>query len=60
MANRRNDINNEIAYFYTVIKNMDTKDGIKQSKINDHEVSVDEILYDNFSADFDMDKQVSK
>ena len=58
MANRQNNINDKIAYFYTVIKNMDIKDGIKQSKINDHEVSVDEVLYDNFSDNFDVDKQL--
>ncbi len=34
MRNHRDDIKNEIAYFYTVIKNMDTKGEIKQSKIN--------------------------
>ena len=33
MKNHRNDIKNEIAYFYKVIKNMDSKDNIKNSKI---------------------------
>ncbi len=57
MGNRRNNIKNEIAYFYTVIKNMDTKDNIKKSKVKAHEISLEEIIYDNFSDDFDIDKQ---
>ena len=60
MRNHRDNIKNEIAYFYTVIKNMDTKDEIKQSKINEHELQIDDILYDNFSEDFDVDKQVAE
>ena len=60
MRNHRDDIKNEIAYFYTVIKNMDTKDEIKQSKINEHELQIGDILYDNFSDDFDVDKQVQE
>lgn len=46
MGNRRNNI-----------KNMDTKDNIKKSKVKAHEISLEEIIYDNFSDDFDMDKQ---
>lgn len=60
MRNHRDDIKNEIAYFYTVIKNMDTKDEIKQSKINEHELQIYDILYDNFSEDFDVDKQAQE
>ena len=60
MRNHHNDIKNEIAYFYTVIKNMDTKDEIKQFKINKHELQMDDILYDNFSDNFDVDKQVAE
>lgn len=59
MVNRRNNIKNEIAYFYTVIKNMDTKDRARKSKIKEYEILVYEIIYDNFSADFDMDKQAA-
>lgn len=58
MGNHRDNIKNEIAYFYTVIKNMDTKDGIKQSKIKEHEMPIEEISYDNFSDDFDVGKQL--
>ena len=55
---RRENIKNEIAYFYTVIKNMDTRGKIEQSKID--ELQIDDILYDNFSEDFDVDKQVAE
>lgn len=58
MGNHRDNIKNEISYFYTVIKNMDTKDSIKQSKIKEHEMSIEKISYDNFSDDFDVDKQL--
>lgn len=34
MKKRHENIKNELAYFYKVIKNIDLKDNIKQSKIN--------------------------
>ena len=37
MKNRNEDIKNEIAYFYKVIRHMDIKDIIRQAKINEHE-----------------------
>ena len=52
MRNHRNDIKNELAYFYTIIKNMDIKDSVKNSKIKEHEFSLEEVIYDNFSDDF--------
>ncbi len=58
MGNRHDNIKNEIAYFYKVIKNMDSKDNIKNSKIREHEISLQEIVYDNFSDNFDVDKQL--
>ncbi len=58
MKNHRDGIKNEIAYFYKVIKNMDSKDNIKNSKIREHEISLQEIVYDNFSDDFYLDKQL--
>ena len=57
MKNRHENIKNELAYFYKVIKNMDIKDNIKQSKINEHETPLDEILYDQFSVGENLDKQ---
>ena len=57
MKNRHENIKNELAYFYKVIKNLDIKDSIKQSKINKHETPLDEILYDQFSVGENMDEQ---
>lgn len=48
MGNRHDNIKNEIAYFYTVIKNMDMKESIKRSKIKDNEVLTD-IIQDVYS-----------
>ena len=56
MKNHHENIKNELAYFYKVIKNLDIKENIKQSKINEHEMSLDEILYDQFSVEENMDK----
>ena len=60
MKNRNEDIKNEIAYFYKVIRHMDIKDSIKQSKINEHETPLDEILYDQFSVDENLDKHLEE
>ena len=43
MRNRHDSIKNEIAYFYTVIKSMDIKQSIKDSKIDNHETMCEEI-----------------
>ena len=56
MKNRR-DIKSEMAYFYTVIKNMDKKDAIKQSKVKEHEVSIEDVIYDKESENIDIEKQ---
>ena len=56
MKNRRN-IKSEMAYFYTVIKNMDKKDSIKNSKIQEHEVSIEDVIYDKESENIDIEKQ---
>ena len=60
MKNRYKSIKNELTYFYKVIKNMDIKDNIKQSKINEHETPLDEILYDQFSVGENMDKHLEE
>ena len=60
MKKRHENIKNELAYFYKVIKNMDIKDNIKQSKINEHEMPLDEILYDQFSVGENMDKHLEE
>ena len=56
MKNRRN-IKSEMAYFYTVIKNMDKKDAFKQSKVKEHEVSIEDVIYDKESENIDIEKQ---
>ena len=47
-------------YFYKVIKNMNIEDKIKQSKINEHEMPINEILYDQFSVGENMDKHLEE
>ena len=59
MKNRR-DIKSEMAYFYTVIKNMDKKDALKQSKVKEHEVSIEDVIYDKESENIDIDRQAFK
>lgn len=48
MGNHHDNIKNEIAYFHKVIKNMDLKESIKSSKINEHEIPIEEVIYDEF------------
>ena len=60
MKNRHENIKNELAYFYKVIKNLDIKDSIKQSKINGHETPLDEILYNQVSVGENMDKHLEE
>ena len=60
MKRRRENIKNELAYFYKVIKNMNIEDNIKQSKINEHEMPINEILYDQFSVGENMDKYLEE
>ena len=60
MKNRHKNIKNELAYFYKVIKNLDIKDSFKQSKINEHETPLDEILYDQLSVDENLDKHLEE
>ena len=59
MKNRRN-IKSEMAYFYTAIKNMDKKDSIKNSKIQEHEISIEDVIYDKESENIDIEKQAFK
>lgn len=54
------DIKNKIAYFYAVVKNMDLNDSIKESKIRNHEISLEENTYDCFSGLSNIDKQLSE
>ena len=58
MGNRPDNIKNELAYFYKVIKNMDSYDDTKKSKIQKHEIPIEEVIYDEFSSTTDVDKQL--
>ena len=58
MGNRPDNIKNKLAYFYKVIKNMDSYDDTKKSKIQKHEFSIEEVIYDEFSSTSDVDKQL--
>ena len=60
MGNHNNDIENETAYFYAVVKNMDLKDSIKKSKIDKHEISLAEVVFDYSSDIPNVDKQLSE
>ena len=60
MKKRRCNVKDELAYFYKVIKNLDIKDNIRQSKINEHETHLDEILYNQFPIDENMDKHLEE
>ena len=57
---RHNEIENKTAYFYAVVRNMDLKDNIKQSKIAKHEISLSEVVFDYFSDMPNVDKQLSE
>ena len=56
MGNRPDNIKNELAYFYKVIKNMDLYDDTKKSKIQKHEIPIEEVMYDESSNTSDVDK----
>ena len=58
MGNRPDNIKNELGYFYKVIKNMDSYDNTKKSKIQKHEIPIEEVIYDEFSSTTDVDKQL--
>lgn len=49
MENRRDNIKNEMAYFKKVIKNMEIKENIKRSRINNNEVLTN-IIQDIYST----------
>ena len=58
MGNRPDNIKNELAYFYKVIKNMDSYDETKKSKIQKHEIPIEEVMYNESSNTSDVDKQL--
>ena len=59
MHNRffKNDKEKEY-YFKAVVKRMNIKDKEKQDEINEHELSLMEVLYDNFCDKSNVDKEL--
>ena len=53
-------IRNELAYFYTVIKNWDLKDKFKQSEIEQHEISFEVLLNENLSDTFNLEQDLAE
>ena len=53
-------IRNELAYFYTVIKNWDLKDKVKQSEIEKHEISFEVLLNENLSDVFNLEQDLAE
>ena len=53
-------IRNELAYFYTVIKNWDLKDKFKQSEIEQHEISFEVLLNENLSDAFNLEQDLAE
>ena len=53
-------IRNELAYFYTVIKNWDLKDKVKQSEIKQHEISFEVLLNENLSDAFNLEQDLAE
>ena len=49
-----------MAYFYTVIKNWDLKDKVKQSEIEKHEISFEVLLNENLSDIFNLEKDLAE
>ena len=57
---QNNHIKNPAAYFKTVLKNMNLKEDIKQTEIEDNEIYVENpSICSNFLADFDLDKELT-
>ena len=57
---RRYNIKDEMAYFNKVKKNMDCKEKIKQSEIENNEIFVeDPAIYSDFIGKFDLDKELA-
>ena len=52
-------INDKISYFNTVVRNMNTDDLRKQSRISKREISLESEVYENMANNFDLDKKIS-
>ncbi len=60
MNTQNGHIKNRDAYFKTVLKNMNLKENIKQSEIEDNEIFVeDPSICSDFLDNFDLDKELA-
>lgn len=60
MSAQNNHIKNRDAYFKTVLKNMNLKENIKQSEIEDNEIFIeDPSICSDFLDNFDLDKELA-
>ncbi len=60
MNTQNGHIKNPDAYFKTVLKNMNLKENIKQSEIEDNEIFVeDPSICSDFLDNFDLDKEIA-
>lgn len=60
MKKRRNDIKNEMAYFYKSLKNMDIDDKKKQLRIDAYEVFIDELSKEYAMETVDIDEKITE
>jgi len=56
---RLQKINDEISYFNTVVRNMNTDDLRKQTRISKREISLESEVYENMPDNFDLDEKIS-
>ena len=52
-------INDKISYFNTVVRNMNTDDLRRQTRINKREISLESEVYENMPDNFDLDEKIS-
>ena len=53
------NINDEISYFNTAVKNMNTDDLRRQTRISKREISLESEVYENMPDNFDLDEKIS-
>ena len=53
------NINDELSYFNTVIRNMDTDDLRRKNRINKKEISIESEKVENMPDNFDIDEKIS-
>ena len=59
MKNINKNINDELSYFNTIIKNMDTDDFRRKNRISKKEISIENKKIENMPDNFDIDEKIS-